>query len=64
MGGGSWTPQDWNRVSSSTIRGKSASQIYSSTTVKKDFDPKGVAVRESCDSAIITTATKKITALA
>ena len=51
MGGGSWTPQDWNRVSSSTIRGKSASQIYSSTTVKKDFDPKGVAVRESRDSA-------------
>ena len=50
MGGGSWTPQDWNRVSSSTIRGKSASQIYSSTTVKKDFDPKGVAVRESRDS--------------
>ena len=51
MGGGSWTPQDWNRVSSSTIRGKSASQIYSSTTVKKDFDPKAVTVRESRDSA-------------
>lgn len=50
MGGGSWTPKDWNNYASSTIRGKSASQIYSSTNVKKDFDPNGVTIRESRDS--------------
>lgn len=49
MGGGNWTAQDWNTYSTKTIRGKSTAQIYTSTSLKKEFDPKNVT-RESCDS--------------
>lgn len=49
MGGGCWTTQDWNAYSKSTITGKSAAGIYTSSTTKKEFDPKNVKVRESRD---------------
>lgn len=50
MGGGSWTSQDWAKYSSSKISGKSATNIYSSRSIKAEFDPKGVSIRESRDS--------------
>ena len=49
MGGGSWTADSWSGYSKSTIVGKSTSEIYKSTTRKKDYDPKDVDYRESCD---------------
>lgn len=49
MGGGSWASQDWNSYSKSTITGRTTSQIYSSSSIKSEFDPKNISVRESCD---------------
>ena len=52
MGMGSWTSTSWS--SYTTTRGytatSSASELYSRATIKKEFDPKGVEFRESCDS--------------
>lgn len=49
MGSGSWTSKDWNSYSKQTISGRSTAQIYSSTNVKSEFDPKNIKMRESCD---------------
>lgn len=49
MGGGSWTSHDWDNYSKSTISGRSAAAIYTSRSMKSEFDPKNVAVRESRD---------------
>lgn len=49
MGGGSWTSRDWDNYSKSTISGRSAAGIYTSRSVKSEFDPKNVTVRESRD---------------
>ena len=49
MGAGPWTEKDWKEYSEKRIEGKSADKIYTSTTVKAEFDPKGIKVRESCD---------------
>ena len=51
MGGGSWTAKDWTAYSRSTISGKTATGIYTSSTTKKEFDPKDIGIRESRDSA-------------
>lgn len=50
MGAGAWTAQDWSTYSTAKVVGRSTKEIYSSTRMKSDFDPKGVT-RESCDSA-------------
>ena len=51
MGSGSWTSKDWNNYSKQTISGRSTAQIYSSTNVKSEFDPKNIKTRESCDGS-------------
>lgn len=51
MGSGSWTSKDWNSYSKRTISGRSTAQIYSSTNVKSEFDPKNIKMRESCDGS-------------
>lgn len=51
MGGGSWTSQAWDSYARSKIRGKSTTNIYTSSGMKPQYDPKGVVYRESCDSA-------------
>lgn len=51
MGSGSWTSKDWNSYSKRTISGRSTAQIYSSTNVKSEFDPKNIKTRESCDGS-------------
>jgi len=50
MGGGSWTASDWSSYSTTHIRGKSATSIYKSRSIKPEYDPKNVDIRESCDS--------------
>lgn len=50
MGGGSWTSKDWNDYSRKTISGRGTGAIYSSSTVKSDYEPKGIGLRESRDS--------------
>ena len=51
MGHGDWDSQKWDSYSTTTIRGKSTSAIYTAKTVKNDYDVKGIKIRESCDSA-------------
>ena len=50
MGGGYWTSSNWSSFSTARVAGKGTAGIYTSRTIKSDFDPKNV-VRESCDSA-------------
>lgn len=52
MGCGSWTSKDWGSYTASRgfTAASTARDLYKSTTVKNDFDPKGVKFRESCDS--------------
>ena len=53
MGSGSWTSSSWK--SYTTSRGISSSStardLYKSSKMKDEFNPKGVKFRESCDSA-------------
>lgn len=49
MGSGNWTAQSWTTYSTSHVANRSTAQIYASTTMKPEFDPKGVT-RESRDS--------------
>ena len=49
MGRGSWTSANWKSFSSARVAGKGTAGIYTSHTIKPEFDPKNV-VRESCDS--------------
>ncbi len=50
MGGGSWTDDAYNALSSS-YSGKTRSQIFTSSTVSSDMSPRGLVMRESRDSA-------------
>jgi len=52
MGSGRWSADDWARYSSTHVSGKATvDDIYTSKSLAAELDPKGVAVRESCDSA-------------
>lgn len=51
MGGGSWTSADWGSYTRTTTAGKTTQQIFTQSSIHKDFDPKNIVVRESCDSA-------------
>lgn len=48
---------------SATTKGKATEEIYSSRSIHKDLDPKGVAIRESRDSADNPNSTPLIVAL-
>ena len=50
MGHGRFDPQDWTAYSSS-ISHKSTAQVFQSSSVPDDLDPRGIKVRESRDSA-------------
>jgi len=51
MGGGSWSTNDWNNYSSKNVSNKATvDQIYTSRSIVNELDPKGVKIRESCDS--------------
>lgn len=51
MGGGYWTTSDWGSYSRTHTKGKTTDEIFTSRSLPKDLDPKGITVRESCDSA-------------
>lgn len=50
MGGGSWTAKDWSIYSTTKISGVSDRDLFKSSTLVSELDPKGVTVRESRDS--------------
>ena len=49
MGSGTFTTKDWEAYSKGHVSGRSTAQIYTSTAMKPEFDPKNV-MRESRDS--------------
>lgn len=49
MGGGTWTRSDY-ATKSATYQTKTRAQLFSNR-ISKDFDPKNITIRESCDSA-------------
>lgn len=51
MGNGRWDPSDWGAYASANVTGKSQAQVFASRGLKDAYDPKGIAVRESRDSA-------------
>lgn len=51
MGGGRWSDDTWKTYSSTHISGKSTDKIYTRKTIKEDFNPVDIKVRESRDSA-------------
>lgn len=62
MGYGRWDNSDWDNYASKT-RGKSTSQIFNQSSIKQSMDPRGIAVRESRDSAKNPNSTPIILAL-
>ena len=49
MGGGRWSSTDWDTYAAKTTRGKAASEIFTSRTLKDDYNPALFAFRESCN---------------
>lgn len=62
MGGGTFDPNAYRSFTASTT-GKTTDEIYSSRSMNKNLDPKGVEVRESRDSADNPQSTPLIVAL-
>jgi|LSQX01.1.fsa_nt_gb hypothetical protein len=64
MGYGRWTDKDWERYAAKHVSGKaSVGDIYTHRSIAKELDPKGVKIRESCDSAENPMSTALIVAL-
>jgi hypothetical protein len=64
MGYGRWTDKDWERYAAAHVAGKaSVDDIYTHRSLAKELDPKGIKVRESCDSADNPLSTALIVAL-
>ena len=62
MGSSRMDPRDWDRYASTT-RSKSTAAIYTSRGINPDLDPRGITVRESCDSDVNPNSTPIIIAL-
>jgi hypothetical protein len=64
MGSGRWSDRDWEMYSAKNVRSKATVDgIYTSRCLHPDLDPKGVKLRESCDSADNPISTPLIVAL-
>ncbi len=51
MGNGRFSSTQWDSYSTANFSGKSRSQIFTASTMDKDFDPALIQLRESRDSA-------------
>ena len=50
MGNSRWDPQDWDSYAKQNVHGRSQSQIFTSQSLKPEYDPAQITMRESCDS--------------
>ncbi len=50
MGSGRWDSSAWDGYATSTVRGKTTAQVFTSTTMKADYNPAQISFRESRDS--------------
>jgi hypothetical protein len=62
MGTSRWDPEDWDIYASRTTT-KSATELFGSTSINSDLDPKNIVVRESCDSTLNPLSTPIIVAV-
>jgi len=51
MGQGRWNTSEWGNYKAAHVAGKSQAQIFRSSSMQPDYDPKRIQVRESRDSA-------------
>lgn len=64
MGGGRWTADDWSTYNTSHVASKATvKDVFVSTTIKTDLNPKSVKIRESRDSKDNPNSTPVILAL-
>lgn len=64
MGGGRWSASDWATYSSAHVTSKrTVAEIYTSRSISNELNPKGVSMRESCDSVDNPNSTAIIVAL-
>lgn len=63
MGGGRFTPTDWDSFSSARTAGRSTAAVFSSRGMKEALDPAKITLRESRDSVDNPNATPIIVAL-
>lgn len=50
MGYARWNPSDWTRYTRTRTAGRSRSEVFGRRSMREDFDPRRVTVRESRDS--------------
>lgn len=50
MGSNRWDTSAWDTYADKAVKGKSARQVFTSTTMKDSYDPRHIQVRESRDS--------------
>jgi hypothetical protein len=62
MGYARWNPTDWKSYSRRTLSGRSRHEVFSRRTIREDFDPRNITLRESRDSAINPESTALIVA--
>lgn len=51
MGNGRWSSNVWDTYKAANVAGKSAAQVFTSSSMKDAYDPRSIQVRESRDSA-------------
>lgn len=52
MGYARWNPSDWRAYRRCTLSGRSRSEVFARRSIKREFDPRNIALRESRDSNI------------
>jgi len=62
MGNARWNPDDWKTYSRSTLTGRSRSEVFSRRSVRSEFDPRTIKLRESRDSEVNPASTAIIVA--
>lgn len=64
MGAGRWTDKDWETYASAHIRSKATvDDIFTARSLAPDLNPRGIRIRESCDSSDNPNSTALIVAL-
>lgn len=51
MGDARWSTQDWAQYNMANVAGKTQQQVFRSTSLKPEYDPRHIEIRESRDSA-------------
>jgi len=57
MGNGRWDSSSWTAYAAGTVKGRTRSQIFTSTDLAEEFDPARIKVRESRDGPLNPAAT-------